>query len=440
MKQTKRVYMDTVLYDYLSIQRRLEALAAEGWQLEKISSGFGIWHFRRAEPANVRYEVTFAPSGSEYNPRPTEAEEDLTDYCAQAGWEKVASLAQMHIYRNADPGATPIETDDAVRLQTLHAAMRKNTLPSQWVLLVLWCVNLAMHLWSNSFRPLESIANALTVHNLFTQVALVAMFSLLLLSYYSWRKKAWAAVEEGLPIPEPVFYRRLKWAMWATVAFIFLGLFTAARQWFTAVLVAGMFALMALSFLLMSALKKRGTDAGVNRIVTFAVVTVSMLALVVCVTWFAVKNHDTDWQAYAETPLELSELIESDDFTQHSLQSSSSFLASYREDMQSSDDAYIHYRIFDGKVGFLADWGTRKMYQEAARDVFEDDFGTLEEGDAALWSADRVWHYATASGSHTYVLNWGKRTVSLYTNLELTAQQRSILVQALKAASSHIGQ
>ena len=82
MKDTKYRLMDAYLYDYPYIQQQLSDQAASGWHLEKI--GGILWKFRRGEPKQVRYEVTYSPAASVYNSRPTEAEEDLSDLCAQA--------------------------------------------------------------------------------------------------------------------------------------------------------------------------------------------------------------------------------------------------------------------------------------------------------------------------------------------------------------------
>ena len=46
------------LYDYRGVEEHLSAMAAKGWRLEK--AGNQLWTYRRAEPAKVRYAVTYS--------------------------------------------------------------------------------------------------------------------------------------------------------------------------------------------------------------------------------------------------------------------------------------------------------------------------------------------------------------------------------------------
>ena len=56
MKNVKYCYETLCLYDYRGIEERLSAMAAKGWRLEHIGR---LWKYRRAEPAKVRYAVTY---------------------------------------------------------------------------------------------------------------------------------------------------------------------------------------------------------------------------------------------------------------------------------------------------------------------------------------------------------------------------------------------
>ena len=82
MKPTKREFSLYQLYDYQGVEHHLEAMAAKGWRLERIGPYF--WHYRRAEPAQVSYAVTYVSDGSLFNPRPTENQERLDELCAAA--------------------------------------------------------------------------------------------------------------------------------------------------------------------------------------------------------------------------------------------------------------------------------------------------------------------------------------------------------------------
>ena len=68
------------LYDYRGVEEHLSAMAAQGWRLEKASGS--LWKYRRAEPASLRYAVTYNAGASRFEPGPTEGEQSLEELCA----------------------------------------------------------------------------------------------------------------------------------------------------------------------------------------------------------------------------------------------------------------------------------------------------------------------------------------------------------------------
>ena len=100
------------LYDYRGVEEHLSAMAAKGWRLEKASGS--LWKYRRAEPASLRYAVTYNAGASRFEPGPTEGEQSLED-----------------------PAAVPLETDEALRLENIHRCMRKSFLPGNIAVLLL---------------------------------------------------------------------------------------------------------------------------------------------------------------------------------------------------------------------------------------------------------------------------------------------------------------
>ena len=92
---TKYRMEDRQRYDFKGVEKHLADMAAKGWRLER--AGRHIWKYRRAEPAKVRYAVTYSLDASEFNPGPTKGQESLEDLCAAAGWQKVSDWNQMQI-------------------------------------------------------------------------------------------------------------------------------------------------------------------------------------------------------------------------------------------------------------------------------------------------------------------------------------------------------
>ena len=143
MKNVKYILNDNDPYDYHRLQEKLTQFAAEGWHLEKISNL--MMKFSRGEPKQVRYEITYSAAASAYNSQPTEAEKELADLCAEAGWELAAAYAQLQIYRNEDPNAPPLETDEVQKYQNIRRNIMKHQIPQQFMMIALFAAQFLLH-------------------------------------------------------------------------------------------------------------------------------------------------------------------------------------------------------------------------------------------------------------------------------------------------------
>ena len=63
MKDVKYRWNTLCIYDYRGVEEHLAAMAAKGWRLER--AGNSIWKYRRAQPAKVRYAVTYSAGASQ---------------------------------------------------------------------------------------------------------------------------------------------------------------------------------------------------------------------------------------------------------------------------------------------------------------------------------------------------------------------------------------
>ncbi len=59
MRDVKRRIETYSFYDRSGIAAHLEAMAAKGWRLERITSSF--WYYRRSEPQKLHYAVGVLP-------------------------------------------------------------------------------------------------------------------------------------------------------------------------------------------------------------------------------------------------------------------------------------------------------------------------------------------------------------------------------------------
>lgn len=185
------------LYDYRGVEEHLSAMAAKGWRLEK--AGNALWKYRRAEPASLRYAVTYNAGASRFEPGPTEGQESLEELCNAAGWTKVCDWFQMQIFSTEDTDAVPLETDEALRLENIHRSLGKSFLLTNLILLLLGLFMTYSTFGTLFVRPLRIFeSNArLFSGTLFLLVALLEIYTFF--HYYRWRRKSRRSIEEGGP-------------------------------------------------------------------------------------------------------------------------------------------------------------------------------------------------------------------------------------------------
>lgn len=180
-------------FDLQGTEKHLSAMAAQGWRLESIGRFF--WKYRRADPARVHYAVTCPPAAEENG----DIRERLyfEELCAAAGWEKAADWESMQVYANEAPAPTPLETDEAIRLESVHRSMRctylatcRKNLIADLLLFVFWLSNLWAH-------PHTSLLSNVTLSVPLVCLLMVLVNVLSIAGYFSWYRRSLRSVEEG---------------------------------------------------------------------------------------------------------------------------------------------------------------------------------------------------------------------------------------------------
>lgn len=190
------------LWDSEGMAAHLEEMEAKGWQFTG-TDWLGRWKYRECLSQQVRWAVTYTPSRSSLRVSSTEAERNLEEICFDAGWRKVAALSKYHIYRNADPDCTPLETDEATRLDTLERALNAPMRNESLLYLLCGGLLLSVLIW----LLFTKLPRALTIPALPAMLLLCVWLMLTSLIrwslYLRWRTAARAAAEAGCP-PPPV--------------------------------------------------------------------------------------------------------------------------------------------------------------------------------------------------------------------------------------------
>nr|WP_325257748.1 DUF2812 domain-containing protein [uncultured Oscillibacter sp.] len=465
MKTVKYRWNTLCLYDYRGVEDHLSAMAAKGWRLEKTGNSF--WKYRRAEPARVRYAVTYSDSASQFNPGPTESQQSLEELCAAAGWKKVCDWFQMQIFSTEDEDAVPLETDEALRLENIHRSMRKNFLPSSFVLLalgLLMSASLVYSLISGDIYRLFAQNSRLFTGTMFLLITALEIFTLGY--YYRWRQKSRRSVEAGgdcAPVNSRVF-RRLN-----TVGLALVGALTAVylalevfSGWNGMVLFFGIYT--ALLFLLMflvrrttALLRKRKASKSVNIAGTLAVDVVLAFALVGGVVygslhfgWFfddggaeetyEYRGREWDVSPREDLPLTLAELTGEryDHVSRRAVDIGSFFLP----ERQYSEDALFHdgpkichlsYSIYEPRFQWLYDATMNHFLKKntVSGPIYGLTVRYLPEAPAP-WGAEAAYRrYFTDTPLNTWLLCYPDRIVVVSSEDIPTEDQKALFAARL---------
>ena len=430
MKDVKYILMDTAGYDYHQLQQKLTDLAARGWHLEK--AGNMVWRFRRGEPKQVRYEIIFSAAASAFNSRPTEAEETLADLCVQAGWERVAALAQLQIFRSEDPNATPLETDEFQKLENIRRTMKKHFIPQQLLMIVLFLLQFLMHGSTAMLHPTRTLSSMMMVTTLAMLLGIVLIYAILLINNLLWLRRARIEVDAGRPIPANGFYRKFRWVVWGILAVYLIVLLCLVEPMFTVMVLLISAVLIGTTLGTIHLCKQMNAPRWVNitaPVVTGTLVVIFAMVLFIAATDNFLLNHELP---QAESlPLTLTQLTGETGTERTILDDQRTPLAGYQRCWDQGGEERIAYTIVDIPCSLFYEMilnEQERSYLEAAG-WLADDTITYEQREE--FGAD----YIRRSTSKTYdrwFICWDDRIVTLRASWALTGEQIAIVAQALK--------
>lgn len=457
--------METLcLYDYRGVEEHLRAMAARGWWLER--AGNRLWKYRRAEPEEVRYAVTYSVEASQFNPEPTEGQRSLEELCAAAGWRKVDDWFQMQIFCTRDPHAVSLETDEGLRLEGIHRAMRKNFLPGNAVALLLSLLMGGAFVGTLFVKPFRVFERNSSLFSGVLFVLAAALMVYTLWHYYHWRRRSLRSVAEGGGcVPLGRGYRlvsRVGMAALLALCAIYLALelMTSGRGYALLFLVY-MALLFVMVFLVRGTtvlLKRRGVSKWRNIAGTLAVDVLLAFAMVGVLSWGIIRfgwflggsgeryTYDhTEWDLYPreDVPLTLSELTgELYEHVSREWRGEGSFFLPrwqywehvLREDGGEKERTGLSYTIWQPRMEWLS--------EALVRDLLEDDRPAGLPGlrrqyvaeDPVPWGAEAVYRrWLNGEPTENWLLCFPGRVASLSMDRTPTAEQMRLAGERLGA-------
>lgn len=189
-------------YDDTSLKNHLEKMAKKGWMIEKMNNYF--WTYVRTEPKDITFEITYHSSASEFDPHRSDEQMTFDEFCEHTGWNLALSWHQMQIYYNERQNPTPIQTDPVLRLELMHRAMWSNYLRGYIIMLIIALPLSVLFLISLINSPQAVIngpGSSVYAGTLMSLLSAYIIFDFYV--YFSWRKKALVAAENGEFLPSP---------------------------------------------------------------------------------------------------------------------------------------------------------------------------------------------------------------------------------------------
>lgn len=459
MLNTKYRLLFHSFYDHMGIARYLEKMASKGWMLEKIGM---LLKFRRSAPKSVHFAVSYFPDASQYDPHPSEKQLEMEEFCAAAGWKKVASSAQMQIFCNESADPVPLETDPMIQIDNIHAAMMKEYLKGQWIFIALAVWNLFLRFDQFSRFPTVYLTDNSALFNCLNWFLVIMICLCEILSYFHWHKKALIVAQEQnrlLPTKSRVWLQQGSLLLAISILVGVLYSAPPAARIVSVVVILYMLLVMAFARGIQALLKKWDFSAKANKWTTLIVTFIAAFVGLFIITFGIIQNLDTEEPAPENAttieingqectlyhdilPLTLQDLIvvEDDTYLSAQLYTAESVLLRviegyHREVPRGKDAPWINYRVFETPGGVLYKYMENHLYNYWTT----EGYSTLEEIDPAPWQAATAYRrHLNSEPTNLYVICWDNRIVEFSPFFgddslpqDLTGEQIAIITEKL---------
>jgi len=467
MKEIKREYLPLYsFFDRSGITAHLEAMAQKGWLLEKM--GAWSWRYRKIEPKPLHFSLTYFPKATPYAPLPAEGQEDFWALCAEAGWTLAAESAQVQVFYHKDENAVPIETDPEVEFRNIDRTMRKSIAATYLLLLILSVVQLGFQVWRLWEDPIAMLSSTSNLSSALGFLPLLLVTASELIRMLLWRRKAKAAVEAGLSVPNLNSAKGLSLFIIVLSAIqlgaIFLGSMQSSRVMILTISLMSVFmvAIIALSNIVRNALKHLRFKAWANKAVSIGMVLVLYLAMMSGITTLIFKRDEIPWlrdpaiveryeykgmtwTAYGdELPLTIQDLTETDydqwstRLTRESSPLMTHIEAAQRPRMDALEQPDLEYEVVIVKAGFLYDLSRQQFidwverWNDETPQEFWDEYRPV---DAAFWGAAEAYQlYSAGNPANQFLICWPDRMAELHFDWEweITPQMAATVTEKLQ--------
>lgn len=448
-------------YDHTGIVQHLEKMALKGWLF--IGRNALCWKYRRMEPRQVHFAVTYFPGASEFDPEPSEEQQIFKEFCEKEGWQYISSVAQMQIFMNEQEEPVPIETDALLQVENMHQAMKKNFLVGQYLLLGVGVLQMALFLYRMLSDPIGLFSSNANLFSVSCWLVVLLVCAVELISYYRWRSGALKAAEVDRSILATRGNQKIQWILLIFVLAVFIGyLLPLLGSWESIVVgisLACVTVLMVLVHLIKYILKKLRASAVVNRTVTIAscfvlsfVIMGSMMHVFLRMAMNGVFDREPvetyeyngwTWDVYMdELPLTLEDMMDDIDREKYSYQRRTEesllmakFEGSQRGKMTEPGLPDLKYEIIKIKTPILYKMCLNQLIRKYSDpDTMPPGAGySLLELEAQNWNAEKIYQrYSDGIPMDWYIICMDDKIIDLVCYWEnVTDDQMKIMREKL---------
>ncbi len=222
MKDIVKKFVSHRYYDYKNIEEKLNNYAKEGLFLESVSSS--RWIFRRGEPRNLKYVVTYFSDTSIFDSVKTDGLETYIDYATEYGYTFVTQVGKMQIFATDIENPIPLETDPREQFENIKSCTNKGFLLNIYVLIALFSFNIVMQTFNIANDPTYFFSSNISQFALLMQIHLVLYYLNIIISYKRWCKKCEISLNTNgeLVIYNSKFSKKVDKVFLITMAIIFI--------------------------------------------------------------------------------------------------------------------------------------------------------------------------------------------------------------------------
>ena len=454
METRKRRVEFFSIYNHTGIEAHLTQMAKKGWMIESITNV--CWTYRRIEPKNIHFCVSYYPRASDFDPGPTEEQQTFHDFCAHTGWKLACTWFQMQVFYNENTSPIPLDTDPVMEVDTLHRACKKNFLPSYFVLLAASFLFSCYFFAGICLAPIAMLSNPSQLVTLFAYFCLFLICAVELATYLRWHRKAKLAAQDGIFVDTPStvkFQKAILAVLLISAAYWLVNLFAAddpVLAWVAAAMLVGMFGVIFAVNAIKQGLKKAKVSKGMNLFLTLTACFILPPALTVGIIYGGIALSDSSpvedaFEDHTKIPFSVSDFrdvdgafyVETNDHNQTFFLSRMDVdLFPHWDEGDASGLPELRYEIVTVKIPGLYNWCKEEMYHdrdETKTDVPVGYRNLYKHIDSGPWGAKDAYRLYCEEGwwHNTYLICYEDKILEITFDWEPSADDMATINQKM---------